>query len=142
MLARELKGEEAEVITEEEAEEAISAFRKVRGKRDKVHDAELKVYSEIAESLFEVRLMKVVEGKRLDSSFDSWIQEVVTKMREFYVNLLTGGYVTKGNKVLCHVKTEVAHGGISLKPGDYLLTPAKTALYLWLQDLVEPARSS
>ncbi|BCS94338.1 hypothetical protein L3N51_01035 [Metallosphaera sp. J1] len=136
-----MKGEDPQSIPGTDVEQIISTFKRLRYKyRDKIHEAELKIYSEIAESLFEMRLIKVVENREIRDSFDSWQNEVVDKMRSFYVNYLTGAYVNRDGKVLCEVKSGMKMDGIELRQGDYVILSLKKAFSLWLAGYVEPCK--
>lgn len=136
-----MKGEDPQSIPGVEVEQIISTFKRLRYKyKDKIHDAELKIYSEIAESLFEMRLIKVVENREIKDSFDSWHNEAVDKMRDLYVNYLTGAYVNRDGKVLCEVRSNLKIDGIELKQGDYVMLGLKRAFSLWLAGYVEPCR--
>ncbi|AWS00667.1 hypothetical protein DFR87_09650 [Metallosphaera hakonensis JCM 8857 = DSM 7519] len=120
-------------------EKVVSTFKRLRYKyKDKIHDAEIKVYSEIADSLFEMRLIKAIEGKEIKESFDSWQNEAMGKMRELYVNYLTGAYVTVNGKIFCEVKSDLSVDGITLTQGDYVMLSVKRAFSLWLAGYVEP----
>ncbi|WP_054836899.1 hypothetical protein [Metallosphaera hakonensis] len=72
VLSKELKSDEIQSMNEQDVEKVVSTFKRLRYKyKDKIHDAEIKVYSEIADSLFEMRLIKAIEGKEIKESFDS-----------------------------------------------------------------------
>jgi len=139
VLSKELKEEKPERIAEQQVEDLQLIFKRLSMKySDKIHDEELKVYSELADSLFEVRLAKVLEGHSLGDSFDSWEEEILSKLREFYVSFVMGHYPVRNGKVLCRVVKELYFSGTVLKPGDLIFMEVKKAVGLLLSGVVEP----
>ncbi|AOL15585.1 hypothetical protein BFU36_01265 [Sulfolobus sp. A20] len=138
ILRRELSQEDITEISEEEFKKYILLIKKssILVDRD-IREEELKLLSELAESLFEVRLSKVLEGK-VAKGFDADIISVVNLIKQFYIFLFTGQYIVYNDKIYCKVVKNVMIDDYKLEEGDIVFLSIKEALPLIIASYLTP----
>ena len=104
---------------------------------EELRKEELRIISELAESLFEVRLSKVIEGKSI-KGFDESIFEVINIMKQFYIDLFTGKYIINRNKIYCKALKRLQVNNYEIKEGDIVLLPIKDAFPLIIARYLTP----
>ncbi|BFH74140.1 hypothetical protein SJAV_20840 [Sulfurisphaera javensis] len=130
--------EESTEIQLKDLYQLISQLRKIRRKySDDLHKKELSVYEELAESLFELRSSKLIEGINI-KGFDSEFLDILNQMKRIYVNFISGKYFTQEDKILCLVKVKFSINDMNLYPGDLILLPLKQVLALITLDYITP----
>ncbi|AAY80620.1 hypothetical protein [Sulfolobus acidocaldarius] len=139
MVMNELrKEEEISEIRTEDLEKYIHNLRKLRVKfADDIHKAEVSVYEELAESLFELRISKVVESIQ-PKGFDKELLGLISMMKNIYKNYLSGNYYTKDGKILCKVVNPLTYNNITLNSGDFILLPLHLVLLLSTAGFITP----
>ena len=132
------KDYEVAEIPQDKIERVIQALLRLRKKYDdEIHKEELKVYEELAESLFELRVEKVIEGVEA-KGFDKEALSIISKIKQFYVGYLTGRYYTSKGRVLCKVNKKVIIDDVQLSPGDVVILPLSKVLALITSDYITP----
>ncbi|BBG23570.1 hypothetical protein [Sulfuracidifex tepidarius] len=104
---------------------------------DPLNREQLNVMKEIARSIFELRVSKLLEGES-PRGFDKELLEAIRKMEEVYVSFVSSEYVTKNGKVLCSVKQEMIFHGKRLVPGDLVFLGFNDAVLLSITNYITP----
>ncbi len=104
---------------------------------DPLNKEQLNVMKEMARSVFELRISKLLEGET-PRGFDKGILEAIRRMEEMYVSFLSSEYVTRNGKVLCSVKQEVSLRGKRLAPGDLVFLDFTDAVLLYITNYIIP----
>ncbi|MEM1626624.1 MAG: hypothetical protein QXV69_04995 [Sulfolobaceae archaeon] len=138
----ELYKPELQDISFDEIKEFIRSITLMRSKyTDELHLKEISIYEELAESLFDLRLSKVIEGQTI-KGFDSIFFEIIIKIRKFYINLLTGKYNIYNEKILCRVEKAITIDNFTLNPGDIIITNIENALKLTMAGFINPIETN
>ena len=138
IVVNETLKEEALEINLKDISTLISQLRRVRRRYDdELHKKEIAVYEELAESLFELRSSKLLEGMKI-KGFDSDFLDIINLMKKIYVNFISGKYFTKEDKILCYVKSSFSINNKTLNPGDLILLPLNQVLALITLDYITP----
>ncbi|BCU70236.1 hypothetical protein [Stygiolobus caldivivus] len=139
LVSNELKRDNEVVdIPQDTVEKLVQALLRLRRKYDdELHNEELKVFEELAESLFELRLEKVIEGIE-PKGFDKEVLSVINVMKKVYVGYLTGNYYTHKGNVLCLVNKKAILDDVQLEPGDVVILPLNKVLALITTDYITP----
>ncbi|MCY0882463.1 MAG: hypothetical protein OWQ50_01325 [Acidianus infernus] len=107
---------------------------------DEVHKNEIKVYEELAESLFEVRLGKYLEDNHKGKGFDEFVFNILDKIKELYISLLSGNLIFNDGKILCKVIKDTVINSMELKKGDLIFLDLQKALALWTAEYITPCK--
>ncbi|AAK41311.1 hypothetical protein SULI_10345 [Saccharolobus solfataricus] len=138
LVKKELSEEE---ITEIKLEEIIKYITLIKKSKtfvsSEIRKEELKFLSELAESLFELRLSKVLEGK-VGKGFDEFIFDIFKILKQFYVDLLTGRYIIYNDKIYCIVQKPLIYNDHRVNEGDVLVLPMREALPLIIASYLTP----
>ena len=138
IVVNETLKDEALEINLKDIANLINQLRKLRRRyTDELHKKEITIYEELAESLFELRSGKLIEGKEI-KGFDAEFLDVINLMKKIYVNFISGKYFTKEDKILCYVKSSFSINNKTLKPGDLVLLPLSQVLALITLDYIIP----
>ncbi|BDC19754.1 hypothetical protein [Acidianus sp. HS-5] len=137
-----------EISTENPTEILISDIQKISqtlakiriSYDDEVHKNEIKVYEELAESLFEVRLGKYLEDNQKGKGFDEFVFNILDKIKELYISLLSGNLIFNNGKILCKVDTNTVINSMELKKGDLVFLELQKALALWTAEYITPCK--
>jgi len=141
-LRLEISKAELQEISLDDIKEFIKSIILIRGRyADELHVKELSIYEELAESLFDIRLSKVIEGQKL-KGFDSIFFNIILRIRNFYVNLLTGKYSSFDGKILCRVEKTFSIDNLTLNPGDIIITNLENALKLTVAGFINPIETN
>jgi hypothetical protein len=97
----------------------------------------LKLLSELAESLFELRLSKILEGK-VSKGFDEFIFNIFKSLKQFYVELLIGRYIIYNDKIYCIVQKPLIYNNHKVDEGDVLVLPMREAVPLIIASYLTP----
>lgn len=137
-VERELKSEESYPITEDDlvkcGNEIASASKFTS---DFLKSEESKLIADLSVSLFEIRLSKWLEGKRIEG-FDSSIFKVFEEVKRFYVDLVQGKIRVKDNKVQVKLLRDLHLGEVKSKEGQTLYLPIESALRLMIAGYLTP----
>lgn len=143
ILNKELSTDSLQSISPQEIEKISSALTKIRLRySDDLHKNEVKIYEEIAESLFELRISKYLENGSKAKGIDEFLFILLDKIKDFFVSLFSGNLITSNGRILCKVVRNVEIGTIKLSKGDLVfLDPIKaisllTAEYITLCKVV------
>lgn len=138
VLNETLKEDEITNLQLKDLTQLISQLRKLRRKySDELHKKELSVYEELAESLFELRSSKTIQGLET-KGFDNELFQSLNIMKKVYVNFLTGKYFTIEDKILCTVNEKFSINEKTLYPGDLVLLPLTQVLALITLGYISP----
>lgn len=138
IIVNETLKEEVSEISLKDLSALSTQLRKLRRKYDdELHKKELTVYEELAESLFELRSSKLLEGLEI-KGFDSKFLDIINLMKKIYVNFISGKYFTQEDKILCYVKSRFSINNKILYPGDLILLPLSQVLALITLDYIIP----
>ncbi|QIW24061.1 hypothetical protein EWF20_07830 [Sulfolobus sp. S-194] len=130
--------EEPSEIQLKDLNQLIVQLRKLRRKyNDELHKKEIEIYEELAESLFELRIGKLVEGKEI-KGFDADFLQVLNSMKRIYTNFLSGKYFNLEDKILCYVNVQFSIKNKTLHPGDLILLPLRQVLALITLNYITP----
>jgi hypothetical protein len=141
-LRSEISKPQIEDIKLNEIENVIYNLSTLRSKyNDEIHDKEFKVFEEIAESLFDLRVSKVLEGIE-PKGFDSEVLEIINIIKKLYVNLLSGKYAISKGKILCKVKKSLCLDNFKLVEGDIVLIDIAQAFKLITIGYITPIEAS
>ncbi|MBW9140437.1 MAG: hypothetical protein K1T65_01770 [Candidatus Aramenus sp.] len=126
LLSKELETDALQEIPISSFSNDLEVLKKLRLRYDdELHKREVKIYEELAESLFEVRLGKYLEDGKGGGSFDSFVFELLEKIKELYISLLTGNLVSNNERVMCKVTKKVTVDGRTLDKGDIAFLPIR-----------------
>ncbi|MFP3170130.1 MAG: hypothetical protein RXQ98_02720 [Sulfolobaceae archaeon] len=139
LVSNELKRDnEITEISKDTIEKLIQALLRLRRKySDELHKEELKIYEELAESLLELRLEKVIEGFE-PKGFDKDVLSLVNVMKKVYIDYVTGRYHTYKGKVLCLSNTKFSLGNTVVEQGDVIILPLNKVLALITTNYITP----
>ncbi|MCY0859255.1 MAG: hypothetical protein OWQ54_02365 [Sulfolobaceae archaeon] len=138
IVDKELKSSDAVDIKLEDIIKIAEVLRKIRSKyNDELHQEEIKIYEQLAESLFELRLSKYLENGKI-SGFDSFLFSLIETIKRFYVEFVTGKYQFYGNKVLCRVLNPFLYQNVRLNKGDLIALSLDKALILTTAGYITP----
>lgn len=141
MLSKELETDALQEIPINSFSNDLEVLKKLRLRyTDELHKREVKIYEELAESLFEVRLGKYLEDGKGGGSFDSFVFEFLEKIKELYVSLLTGNLVSNNERVMCKVTKKVTVDGRTLDRGDIAFLPIRLVVPLWIVEYIIPCK--
>jgi hypothetical protein len=117
----------------EEVEKVITSIKRISDlSGDGIHDKEMELLRGLAESLFELRLAKGLEDKRIEG-FDERLSQILNGIKRAYVALISGDVPIKGGKVLCRCKSNLnLKGGKGVKTGDLVVMEFWQALTLMI----------
>ncbi|QXJ32794.1 hypothetical protein [Saccharolobus shibatae] len=138
LVRKELSEEE---ITEIKLEEIIKYMTLIKKSKTfasaEIRKEELKLLSELAESLFELRLSKILEGK-VSKGFDEFIFNIFKSLKQFYVELLIGRYIIYSDKIYCIVQKPLIYNNHKVDEGDVLVLPIREAVPLIIASYLTP----
>ncbi len=138
IVDKELKSSDAVDIKLEDIIKIAEVLRRIRSKyNDELHKEEIKIYEQLAESLFELRLSKYLENGKI-SGFDSFLFSFIETIKKFYVEFVTGKYQFYGNKVLCKVLNPFLYQNVRLNKGDLIALSLDKALILTTAGYITP----
>ncbi|MCI2414835.1 MAG: hypothetical protein MPF33_06265 [Candidatus Aramenus sp.] len=141
VLSKELETDALQEIPINSFSNDLEVLKKLRLRyTDELHKREVKIYEELAESLFEVRLGKYLEDGKGGGSFDSFVFEFLEKIKELYVSLLTGNLVSNNERVMCKVTKKVTVDGRTLDRGDIAFLPIRLVVPLWIVEYIIPCK--
>ncbi|AEE94132.1 conserved hypothetical protein [Acidianus hospitalis W1] len=141
ILNREISSETPEEISLSEIQKISQTLAKIRiSYDDEIHKNEIKVYEELAESLFEVRLSKYLEDNYKGKGFDEFVFNILDKIKELYISLLSGNLIFNDGKILCKVMKDTIIENIELKKGDLIFLDLQKALALWTAEYITPCK--
>ena len=141
ILNKEISSENPTEIPISDIQKILQTLAKIRiSYDDEVHKSEIKVYEELAESLFEVRLGKYIEDNQKGKGFDEFIFNILDKIKELYVSLLSGNLIFNNGKILCKVLKDSIINGMELKKGDLIFLDLQYALALWTVEYITPCK--
>jgi len=126
-----------QVSVDEVTKEDLKIKKVLNPITDPINKEQLRVMKEMANSIFELRLSKVLEGKP-PTGFDKGIMEAVMRMKRFYVSFLSSELVIKNGKVLCTVKNELIFKGKKLSEGDIVLLDFTDAVLFYITNYITP----
>ncbi|EZQ06939.1 MULTISPECIES: hypothetical protein [Acidianus] len=130
-------------ITLDDIERQSSVLRKLRLKyNDDLHEREIKVYEELAESIFEMRVGKYIESGKDGGSLDSFLFDFLKKIKEFYISMMTGNLILKGHFVLCEIKKPFTLGSRIMHPGDIVMLDLRNVSALLIAEYIIPYKIS
>ncbi|AWR95076.1 hypothetical protein [Acidianus brierleyi] len=139
ILAEELKNENLSSISLDNLSKDIEILRKLRLRyNDEIHKKEIKIYEDIAESIFEVRIGKYIENELKSSDFDSFVFDFLSKLKDIYISILTGNIVFNKDRIMCKVSKQINIKDKVLNPGDIIFLPIKVAISLWTAEYIIP----
>lgn len=141
ILNREISSETPVEISLSEIQKISQTLAKIRvSYDDEIHKNEIKVYEELAESLFEVRLSKYLEDNYKGKGFDEFVFNILDKIKELYISLLSGNLIFNDGKILCKVMKDTIIESIELKKGDLIFLDLQKALALWTAEYITPCK--
>lgn len=141
ILSREISSENPTEISISDIQKIAQTLAKIRiSYDDEVHKSEIKVYEELAESLFEVRISKYLEDNQKGKGFDEFVLNILDKIKEFYIHILSGNLIFSNGKVLCKVNTDTIINHMKLKKGDLVFLDLQKALALWTAEYITPCK--
>ncbi|MFP3163552.1 MAG: hypothetical protein RXQ75_06965 [Acidianus hospitalis] len=141
ILNREISSETPVEISLSEIQKISQTLAKIRiSYDDEIHKNEIKVYEELAESLFEVRLSKYLEDNYKGKGFDELVFNILDKIKELYISLLSGNLIFNDGKILCKVMKDTIIESIELKKGDLIFLDLQKALALWTAEYITPCK--
>jgi len=139
ILSEELKNENLSPISLDNLSKDIEILRKLRLRyNDEIHKKEIKIYEDIAESIFEVRIEKYIENELKSSDFDSFVFDFLSKLKDIYISILTGNTIFNKNRIMCKVLKQININDKVLNPGDIIFLPIKVAISLWIAEYIIP----
>ncbi|MCG2909473.1 hypothetical protein DDW09_01430 [Sulfolobus sp. SCGC AB-777_L09] len=139
IVQNELDKDELTEIRLDKLLKLVDSLRKLRRRySDEIHDIEIKSFEELIESLFELRIEKVLEGSKLNDSFDKQFLSILNTMRVIYISFLSGKYYIFNDKILCKVVSPFMRKGVLLSPGDIVLLPIHEVLALITSGYITP----
>lgn len=128
-------------VTEINLKDLIKLSNQLRALRrkydDELHKKELSIYEGLAESLFELRSSKLLEGYEV-KGFDSDFLSIINLMKKIYINYITGKYFAQEDKILCYVINTFSINNKTFRPGDLILLPLKQVLALITLNYIIP----
>ncbi|WP_338601887.1 hypothetical protein V6M85_01035 [Sulfolobus tengchongensis] len=140
LVRKELSEDEIVEISIEELNKYLSLIKKSKAFVDsEIRKEELNLFSELAESLFELRLSKVLEGKNVEG-FDKFIFNIINILKQFYVELFTGRYIIYNDKIYCRVLKPLIYNDQKAEEGDIIFLPMKDALPLIIASYLIPCK--
>ncbi|MDT7901424.1 MAG: hypothetical protein RRE78_05940 [Acidianus sp.] len=141
ILNREISSETPEEISLSDVQKISQTLAKIRvSYDDEIHKNEIKVYEELAESLFEVRLSKYLEDNYKGKGFDEFVFNILDKIKELYISLLSGNLIFNDGKILCKVMKDTIIESMELKKGDLIFLNLQKALALWTAEYITPCK--
>jgi hypothetical protein len=141
ILNREISSETPVEISLSEIQKISQTLAKIRiSYDDEIHKNEIKVYEELAESLFEVRLSKYLEDNYKGKGFDEFVFNILDKIKELYISLLSGNLIFNDGKILCKVMKDIIIESMELKKGDLIFLDLQKALALWTAEYITPCK--
>jgi hypothetical protein len=141
ILNREISSETPVEISLSEIQKISQTLAKIRiSYDDEIHKNEIKVYEELAESLFEVRLSKYLEDNYKGKGFDEFVFNILDKIKELYISLLSGNLIFNDGKILCKVMKDTIIESMELKKGDLIFLDLQKALALWTAEYITPCK--
>ena len=141
ILNREISSETPVEISLSEIQKISQILAKIRvSYDDEIHKNEIKVYEELAESLFEVRLSKYLEDNYKGKGFDEFVFNILDKIKELYISLLSGNLIFNDGKILCKVMKDTIIESMELKKGDLIFLDLQKALALWTAEYITPCK--
>ncbi|PVU76850.1 hypothetical protein DDW13_01815 [Acidianus hospitalis] len=141
ILNREISSETPVEISLSDVQKISQTLAKIRiSYDDEIHKNEIKVYEELAESLFEVRLSKYLEDNYKGKGFDEFVFNILDKIKELYISLLSGNLIFNDDKILCKVMKDTIIESIELKKGDLIFLDLQKALALWTAEYITPCK--
>jgi hypothetical protein len=141
ILNREISSETPVEISLSEIQKISQTLAKIRiSYDDEIHKNEIKIYEELAESLFEVRLSKYLEDNYKGKGFDEFVFNILDKIKELYISLLSGNLIFNDGKILCKVMKDTIIESIELKKGDLIFLDLQKALALWTAEYITPCK--
>jgi hypothetical protein len=141
ILNREISSETPVEISLSEIQKISQTLAKIRiSYDDEIHKNEIKVYEELADSLFEVRLSKYLEDNYKGKGFDEFVFNILDKIKELYISLLSGNLIFNDGKILCKVMKDTIIESIELKKGDLIFLDLQKALALWTAEYITPCK--
>ncbi|MFP3164803.1 MAG: hypothetical protein RXQ76_02985 [Acidianus sp.] len=141
ILNREISSETPVEISLSDVQKISQTLAKIRvSYDDEIHKNEIKVYEELAESLFEVRLSKYLEDNYKGKGFDEFVFNILDKIKELYISLLSGNLIFNDGKILCKVMKDTIIESIELKKGDLIFLDLQKALALWTAEYITPCK--
>jgi len=139
ILSEELKNESLSPISLDNLSKDIEILRKLRLRyNDEIHKKEIKIYEDIAESIFEVRIEKYIENELKSSDFDSFVFDFLSKLKDIYISILTGNTIFNKNRIMCKISKQININDKILNPGDIIFLPIKAAISLWIAEYIIP----
>jgi predicted phosphatase len=139
ILSEELKNENITSISLDKLSKDIETLKKLRLRYDDtIHKKEIKIYEDIAESIFEVRIEKYIENGLKSSDFDSFIFDLLSKLKDIYISILTGNVILNKDRLMCKVLKQINIKEKVLNPGDIIFLPIKVAISLWIGEYITP----
>jgi len=141
ILNREISSETPVEISLSDVQKISQTLAKIRvSYDDEIHKNEIKVYEELAESLFEVRLSKYLEDNYKGKGFDEFVFNILDKIKELYISLLSGNLIFNDGKILCKVMKDTIIESMELKKGDLIFLDLQKALALWTAEYITPCK--
>jgi hypothetical protein len=141
ILNREISSETPVEISLSDVQKISQTLAKIKiSYDDEIHKNEIKVYEELAESLFEVRLSKYLEDNYKGKGFDEFVFNILDKIKELYISLLSGNLIFNDGKILCKVMKDTIIESIELKKGDLIFLDLQKALALWTAEYITPCK--
>ncbi|MQL55238.1 hypothetical protein [Acidianus ambivalens] len=141
ILNREISSDTPVEISLSEIQKISQTLAKIRiSYDDEIHKNEIKVYEELAGSLFEVRLGKYLEDNYKGKGFDEFVFNILDKIKELYISLLSGNLIFNDGKILCKVMKDTIIESIELKKGDLIFLDLQKALALWTAEYITPCK--
>ncbi len=141
LLSKELENDSLQEVSLSSLSSDVEVLKKLRLRyTDELHKREVKIYEELAESLFEVRLGKYLEDGKGEGSFDSFAFEFLNKLKDLYVSLLTGNLVSNNERVMCKVVKKITIGNRTFQKGDIAFLPLRLVVPLWIAEYIIPCK--
>jgi hypothetical protein len=141
ILNREISSETPVEISLSDVQKISQTLAKIRvSYDDEIHKNEIKVYEELAESLFEIRLSKYLEDNYKGKGFDEFVFNILDKIKELYISLLSGNLIFNDGKILCKVMKDTIIESMELKKGDLIFLDLQKALALWTAEYITPCK--
>ncbi|BDB97913.1 hypothetical protein [Saccharolobus caldissimus] len=138
IVRRELSQDEMTEINIEELVKYNLILKKSEIMMDsEIKKEELRILSDLAESLFELRLSKFLEGKEA-KGFDEYIFDIIKMIKQYYIELFTGKYFINYNKIYCKALKSTIINNYKVDEGDIVLLPMREALPLIIARYLTP----
>ena len=139
-MEEEISQQDATELKPDKVAEVIEVLKRLRvAGTSEYHRSELRLFEDLAESLFELRLGKFVDGKTI-KGFDKELYEVLNRVKDIFVNVLTGGLAGTTEKGLYVIRSPVFFNGYLLKPGDLIVSGLDNVLNAVIAGYIDIAK--